>query len=213
MTAYHSVPVAMYDRDFSKLSRNAQVLELYLRTCPQRSTEGLFRFGVGAAEDDLGIPRAELLAAMDEISHPRRPFMFDRTASVVLDMTALQVARTGVPKKLGAKSEDTRLPGALSKLRALPETPLMKQLYVLAGKAGCDVLAEHMRAEFDLPEPDTDAFANIPSRAPSDAPSDAPSRAPSRAPSDAPSRARARVEDEESKSKSAQVLEIKRGAS
>lgn len=138
----------MYDNNFAGLSTDAQVLELYLRTCPQRSTEGLFRYNVGAAADDLGTNRLTLQHAQSELEAARRPFLFDDVAGVVLDQSALKDNPLGKRRaEWTDKPRDKRVTGAISKLKSLPESPLLKRLYVLAGRYSPE-LAEAMLEDF-----------------------------------------------------------------
>ena len=185
MSAFHQVPSSMYDLTFSRLPRSAQTLELYIRSCPHRSTEGLFRLRLGAVEDDLGMDRAEATAALEVLKEHGRPFQFDIDAGVVLDLSALPTTKVGARKKKDPETwtlddRDRRVKGAIGRLRALPPTPLLKQLLVVADASGCVDLAEAMREEFaDLPDPDTDEYLSAVLDAPFDAPSPAPLRAPS----------------------------------
>ena len=148
MSAFHAVYTSMYDHNFAGMSTEAQVLEFYLRTCPQRSTEGLFRFNLGAAGEDLGFDRAELQCAQSELVECRRPFMFDDQAGIVLDLSALKDNPIG--RKNGEwndKPRDKRITGAISKLKSLPPSPLLRQLYVLAGRHSPE-FADAMREDF-----------------------------------------------------------------
>jgi hypothetical protein len=143
----------MYDHGFASLSMRAQVLEFYLRTCPQRASEGLFRFNVGTIADDLGMERTDILEATEELSMPRRPFFFDLKAGVVLDLSALRDNPLGKQRSDEWKGPDKRIIGAIRKMKSLPETPLLKHLLVLADKHSPE-LAERMREEFpDIEEP------------------------------------------------------------
>lgn len=180
MTAFNLVPTSMYDHGFAQMSRDAQTLELYIRSCPQRTSEGLFRFGLGTVSDDLGMERRQILAALEELQSHSRPFMYDADASVLLDLSTLPMSRVGVRKKADADwsgKPDKRILGAISKLRALPPTPLLRQLLLLADAHDCIDLADAMREEFpELPQVDTDEYLELQNQAPSQGPSQAPSQ-------------------------------------
>lgn len=188
MTAFSLVPTSMYDHTFARLSRLAQVVELYLRSCPQRSSEGLFRFGLGTAEDDLGIDRADLRGAFRELCEARRPFMYDADAAVVLDMSALQHTRLGRRRVDDWSGKpDNRIEHAIRKLNSLPPTPLLKHLLVVADEHSPE-FADAMRAAFPHIEE--------PLQAPTEGPSHAPSQEPSQAAREGASRAESRRGEE-----------------
>ena len=138
MSGYAAVPPRMFDPSFTRLSPDGQRLEFYLRTCPQRNSEGLFRLRWGTVDDDLGITRAEAKAALAELIEAGRPFVYDPAVELILDKDALRT------QPLGKKSievdnwdpqakHDNRLISAMSRLRDLPpSTVLLKHLYVIA---------------------------------------------------------------------------------
>jgi hypothetical protein len=166
MTAFHPLYVSMYDHSFATLSAEAQVLEFYLRSAPNKSSEGLSRFSIGATEDDLGMPRTNVLKARQELEEARRPFWFDDAAGVVLDLTALRdnpLGRRRDAWELEPRGpRDKRIIGAISKLKSLPPTRLLRQLYVLAGKHSPE-FAEAMREEFpDLEAPSQEEAPSSP---------------------------------------------------
>lgn len=134
MTAFAIVPLAMFDIGFGRLSRSAQVLEFYLRTGPDRASEGLFRFRIGAVATDLGMSVEEIEEAARELE-AERPFEFDRLNGLVLDTTALRhnPLKMGQDKN-GNPRPDKRLTGALSKLKGLPieAEPMIARLVHLA---------------------------------------------------------------------------------
>jgi hypothetical protein len=166
----------MHDIGFARLSPPAKILEYYLRTCPQRATEGLFRFGFGAASDDLGMGRQEIEAAAVELERAGRPFVFDRANGIVLDTSALKLFPLRARSEKWSEGEEPktvnkRLKGAISKLRSLPETPLLNHLYSVARDHSPD-FADWIFAEFQN--------VRDPLQAPSEAPSNAASPAPSK---------------------------------
>lgn len=172
MSSFHPVYTSMYDPTFARLSRSAQTLELYIRTAPNRSTEGLFHFGAGAVADYLGMEREEVFSALSELQEADRPFMFDAEAGVILDRSAVRDNPLGKRKTKDEwpadqkKNLDNRIKGAIRKLKALPKTPLLLQLLIVAD-AHSPEFAEAMRDEFDLPEPDTDSYLQASTKAPS----------------------------------------------
>jgi len=197
MSGYASVPPSMYDDTFCRLSPDAQRLEFYIRTCPQRSSEGLFRLKFGAIEDDTGIDRETAREALRELEESGRPFMYDEKAGVILDTDALATQPLGKKKSdpgdwNGVENAERRIKGAIKNLKALPRTSLLKHLLVVAD-IHSPQLGKAMRDEFDLPEMDTDDYSAI-----GEAPSQAPYQAPSVAPYQAASRAE-QSRDEESR--------------
>lgn len=161
--SYHNVPVALYDNSFATMSPEAQLVELYIRTCRHRATEGLFRLPPGYVEEDLGMERALVEAAIAEVIE-HREFLYDWAAGVVLDKQALRfnpLGRRGDPDTWDrSRAPDKRLASAIRKLQELPPTPLLKHLLVLADRYSRE-LADLMRETFDFPEADTDAYNAI----------------------------------------------------
>lgn len=123
MSAFTIVPCSMYSHDFTLLSPNAQRLEWCIRTCPSRTSEGLFRFTFGMVEDLIGMSRSDAAEAMRELVS-RRPFFYDFDAGVLFDRLALREQ----PLKRG----DHRMTHAVRMLKGLPSTPLKKALVVAA---------------------------------------------------------------------------------
>lgn len=158
MSVYSEVPAAMYDHVFFRLSPDAQRLEWFIRSAPERASEGLSRFRWGALEDAIGMSREVAQRAFSELSAAGRPFLYDAEAGVMFDKDALKFSTLGRKDQTAPwKGPDNRIKGALGRLRALPPTKLLETLYVWAGRFAPD-FALAMREEFDFPEPDTDDY-------------------------------------------------------
>ena len=134
MSAFALVPLAVYNIAFSRLSRSAQVLTLYLWTCPDLASEGLFRFRVGAVVGDTGMSVDEVAGAVKELE-AEGTFEFDLTNGLVLNTTALRHS----PLKMGRDKNnnpvaDKKLPGAISRLKGLPieAEPMIGRLVAIA---------------------------------------------------------------------------------
>jgi hypothetical protein len=170
MTAFHWVPTHIFDNDFAGLSRDAQVLELASKCCRHRASEGLFRWPLGYIEADLSMTREDAEKALSELIE-RRPYDYDFDTGVFLDKLALrdnpikhkrdpdtkmiEVDKNGRPKK------DKRTPGALSKLKSLPDTHLLQEFVELADRYSPDLAAD-IREAF----PELDKALHAPSDAP-----------------------------------------------
>jgi hypothetical protein len=84
----------------------------------------------------LGLDRERVEAAL-RVLESRRAFTFDWNAAVVLDRDALKVAPIGRrhidADDWNAETKlDKRIKGAVSKLRELPSTPLLRELWKVA---------------------------------------------------------------------------------
>lgn len=130
--SYNAVSPSMYDRTFRRLPAHAQLLELYLRTTPHRSSEGLFRLSFAHVVVDLGGDEQKWEGAMRTLTE-LRPFEYDPDAEIVLDRSALRdnPLKNG-RSKTGEVKPDNRIPGAIRKLKALPDTPLLGRLLEVA---------------------------------------------------------------------------------
>lgn len=167
-SAHIFVPRSMHDATFAQLDPNTQRLEYYARMCPGRASEGLFRFPFGYLFADIGMPIEEAKAAMDELTE-RRPFRFDWDNEILLDCEALKhnpirhkrddfTKEIEINEKTGEPKKDRRTKGAIGRLKALPETPLLAHLL--------DVALDHSP---DFAQDIREAFPHL--QAPSQAPS------------------------------------------
>jgi len=129
---FHPVTPAVWDRAMRGLTTDAQVVRLYLLTCPSRVSEGLFHIALGILSHDTGLSVDETSLALDEL-HAAGLVTYDADAEVVLDRTALRYSplRNGEGKD-GALKQDRRIPGAVRLFENVPETPLKAEQYRLA---------------------------------------------------------------------------------
>ena len=138
MSGYAAVSPSMYDPTFTGLTDDAQRLEFYIRTCPQRNSEGLSRMRWGAVEDDLGMQREAARTALNELILAGRPFVYDPKSEVILDKDALKtqpIGRKQVDESAWDKDakHDNRLKAAVARINDLPRSmELLKHLYVIA---------------------------------------------------------------------------------
>ncbi|MPZ69724.1 MAG: hypothetical protein GEU71_09360 [Actinobacteria bacterium] len=159
MSGFSAVPPSMYDPAFTALSESAQRLEFYIRTCPQRNSEGLSRMRWGAVEDDLGMPRDVARTALNELLRAGRPFVYDDRAEVILDKDALRtqpIGRKNVDPDAWDKDakHDNRLKAAVARINDLPRSrELLKHLYIVA-ESYAPEFARLLAEEFtDITEP------------------------------------------------------------
>lgn len=148
----HLVNPQMYDGKFATLSRNAQLLELYFRTCRHRNSEGLYWIPLGYIEVDLGMSEEEAARALLELEEHGRRFHYDWEKSIILDLTALRDNPLG--------RNDKRIPGAISRLKQIdPGTELLKQLWIIASQHSAS-FAEALMITFPNIEQDIDTRAH-----------------------------------------------------
>lgn len=166
MSKFSQVPGNMYDPNFRSTSKEAKLVELWIRTNEFRKTEGLFKFRLALVMEDMGLDREEIEEATKELERAGRPFIFDRENELVLDLDALRYNPI--------KQSDNRLRGAMKQLSDLPPTarPMMRELLKHARKHSPDLAVA-------MEELDLDDIELI--ETPSDVPS-APLQTPSEAP-------------------------------
>lgn len=197
MTAFSQVPTSMYDGSFVQLSPDAQRLEWFIRTSPERATEGLFRLKFGSVEDSIGMDRVAATDAMRELT-TARPFMYDWTAGVVLDRHALRDTPLGKRNPDDSfdveRRRDHRIKGAVRKLLSLPKTPLLRDLFLIASvyspefaEAMREALPEVEHATNEAPlEGPTQEASTAPLTTKPETPSDLHKQAPSEGPYQGP---------------------------
>jgi hypothetical protein len=183
---FHPVSPALWDRTMRNLSVDAKLVRLYLLTCSNRVSEGLFQLPVGIVAHDTGLSAEVVELAFEELAHAGFA-EYDADAEVVLDRTALRFAplRNGQDRD-GAVKQDKRIPGAVRLFENVPATPLKAELYRLAAEYAPDLkyaLGERFPAltfavEGLMPEPNLSPMqgASDSARAPSPT-AEAPSRA------------------------------------
>jgi hypothetical protein len=133
VTRYHRVPTSfwMLSRDWEDRLRN---LGLYVQTCEHRTGEGLYRLPLAYVGADLAWPTGVPARQMRNLV--TTGFVkYDERAEVVLLLDAL---------KIQAPSTEKQILGAVTRLKAVPPTALLADLYSLAN-AHANGLAEAMR--------------------------------------------------------------------
>lgn len=125
---YHPVSPAVWDRTMRELTVEAKAVRLYVLTCPTRVSEGLFTLAVGIIAHDVGLDESAVRRALDELEAAGL-VAYDADAEVILDRTALRYTPLANGKKGG---EDKRIPGAVRKFEAVPDSPLKAEALGLA---------------------------------------------------------------------------------
>lgn len=136
---FHPVTPAMWDRTMRELSPEAKLVRLYLLTCANRLSEGLFYIPVGIMAHDTGLSLESVERAMSELESVAL-VSYDREAEVVLDRTALRYAplRNGKDKD-GNVKRNMSIPGAVRLFENVPDTPLKHDLFQLAAEHSPDL--------------------------------------------------------------------------
>lgn len=124
---YHPVSPAVWDRTMRELTVEAKAVRLYVLTCPTRVSEGLFTLAVGIIAHDVGLDEWTVRRALDELEAAGL-VAYDADAEVILDRTALRYT----PLANGKRGEDKRIPGAVRKFEAVPDSPLKAEALGLA---------------------------------------------------------------------------------
>jgi hypothetical protein len=124
---YHPVSPAVWDRTMRELTVESQAVRLYVLTCPTRVSEGLFTLAVGIIAHDVGLDELAVRRALDELEAAGL-VAYDADAEVILDRTALRYT----PLANGKKGEDKRIPAAVRKFEAVPDSPLKAEALGLA---------------------------------------------------------------------------------
>lgn len=136
---FHPVPPTLWDRAMRGLSRDAQVVRLYVMTCKSRVSEGLFQLPLGILSFETGLDEDGVVKALAELDE-RGLVSYDDDAEVVLDRTALKYAplRNGVDGS-GQVKPDKRITGALRLFDGVPDTPLKAEFYRVAEEHSPDL--------------------------------------------------------------------------
>lgn len=133
MTRYHRVPESFWvlARSWEDRLRN---LGLYVQTCKHRTGEGLYRLPLAYIAADLAWPSGVPAKQMRNLVSTGF-VRYDERAEVVLLPSALEVQ---------APTTEKQIQGAITRLRDVPPTPLLADLYQLAA-SHANGLAEAMR--------------------------------------------------------------------
>lgn len=131
---YHPVAPAIWDRTMRELPQHAQLVRLYVLSCPSRVSEGLFTLPVGIVAHDTGLDEATVLDALD-ILDAVGLVSYDEQAEVVLDRTALRFT----PLRNGERGPDKRISGAVRLFENVPDSPLKGELLTLAAEHSPDL--------------------------------------------------------------------------
>lgn len=181
---WHNVSPDMWNRNTRRMSKDAVIALVYIRTCPHRLTEGLFQLAPDHVAADTPLTVDEAAAALDELVDCGE-IAYDDHHEYVFDRRALRdYPLTYGTNKDGERKPDNRLAPFLTRLDAMPDTELKRDLAEVAWETS-DALAEAL-AERGIFQPD-------------DGPTGSPLQAPSEpldSPSEGTSRDRARVEPE-----------------
>ena len=129
---FHPVTPAIWDRTMRELSPEAKLVRLYLLTCANRLSEGLYQLAIGIVAHDTGLSPDAVVEALGELESVALA-SYDRDAEVVLDRTALRYAplRNGTDRE-GNVKRDNRIAGAIRHIENVPDTPLKEAQYRLA---------------------------------------------------------------------------------
>lgn len=129
---YHKVFTRLWTSpEFRSWTEDGRAACQYLLTCPERSTEGLFRLPVPLAAFELQWPAERVETAFDELE--RAGFIArDRAADMVLLVNAVAWNAPAGPKQIR---------GAINVLAELPATNL-RALYLQRCKSVCPQLAD-----------------------------------------------------------------------
>ncbi len=139
MAKYFPVSPGIWNKRLLGLGRQTALIYCYLLTNPHRNSEGLFRLPLAYAAADLDVPTTEILDSLKALE-AEGFIKFDPEAEVVLDLNALFLL---------APTSDTQIKGAITKMRQVPRTFLLEELYRLAF-AHAPRLAEALEEAFPL---------------------------------------------------------------
>jgi len=138
---FHPLSPAIWDRAMRDLSADGKLVRLYLLTCANRLSEGLFQIPLGIIAHDTGLPVEVVELALEELEVAGLA-RYDADAEVVLDCTSLRYMplRNGKDAQ-GNPKPDARIPGAIRMLQGVPDTPLKRELFQLANQYAPDLAA------------------------------------------------------------------------
>lgn len=136
---FHPVAPAVWDRSMRSLGRDEQVVRLYVMTCRDRVSEGLFQLPLGIIAHDTGMDEGDVEAALKGLGDAGL-VVYDPDAEVVLDRTALKHAplKHGRDPETGEVRRNRAMPAAVKMFSAVPATPLKEELYQLAKRYADD---------------------------------------------------------------------------
>lgn len=144
---FHQIAPTVWDRTMRRLSPQATVVRLYVMSCANRITEGLFQLPLGIIVHDTGLAEDEARSALDELEEAGL-VSYDEDAEVVLDRTALKYAplKHGRHPETGEVRRNSAMKSAVKLFAGVPPTPLKRELYLLAKHYADDfavALVEH----------------------------------------------------------------------
>lgn len=154
------------DPEVEKWDDQAKLLALYLLTCPQRTTEGLFPFRKAYALADLGWDSERFREAFEELL-ANRFIEYDDDARVILIVNALRYQ---------APENENQAKNAVKRLLNLPATPLTCTFRTL-----CERFSERLLEQ--LPEGFGKGMPNPPETSSSNSSSITQAQSQTRAPS------------------------------
>lgn len=147
----HPVAPTMWNRNTHRMSKDALIALMFVRTCPQRVTEGIFKLAPRHIAADTPLTEEEAEAALGEL-HALGEIAYDADAEIVLDPHALRVQplRIKHDRDTGERRPpDKRLGTFLDRLDVLPDTPLKQTLVSVAQETGSDLLLEALAQRSD----------------------------------------------------------------
>jgi hypothetical protein len=161
---FHPVSPAVWDRSMRALSADAKLVRMYLLTCANRLSEGLFQIPVGIVAHDTGLPEEYVMLALEELAAAGL-VMYDPDAEVVLDLTALRFVplRNGRDKD-GNPKPDARIAGAVRMLQGVPSTPLKRELFRMADEHSPDLASAISERFPELGTPSKQGPSTAPTR-------------------------------------------------
>lgn len=130
---FHQIAPTVWDRTMRRLSPQATVVRVYVMSCANRITEGLFQLPLGIIVHDTGLAEDEVRPALDELEAAGL-VSYDEDAEVVLDRTALKYAplKHGRHPETGEVKRNSAMKSAVKLFAGVPPTPLKRELYLLA---------------------------------------------------------------------------------
>lgn len=135
---YHRVPETFWTLTRGWAEKTI-ILGLYLQTCKHRTTEGLYPLPLAYAAADLGWTPAVITRHLAILGRAG-VVKYDSKAEVVLLPNALEIQAPKAPDPIK---------GAIRRLKEVPESPLLKDLYGYASTYST-AFAEAIREAFPV---------------------------------------------------------------
>lgn len=131
---FHLFSPTAWDRTMRELSGPAKVVRMYVMTCPNRISEGLYQLAVGIIVHDTGLSEKHVRQGLAELEAAGL-VSYDEQAEVVLDRTALKLSplKHGRPDpETGEVKRNRAMVNAIRLFEQAPDTWLKREQYRLA---------------------------------------------------------------------------------